>query len=344
VERALRRARDFVAASQLPTGELPMEMTRRKSEEDPGVASLDPSAFATMYAALAMRADRSPETLAILANVRRFLDAQRIGPGLWRYWATPSRFYRIVPADTDSTSGVLTLYEREGWPTPVTRRIVEENRDRRGRFFTWITPGNVRSVNPRYWWFLARDASLARLVHFWRVSWAHRGDVDLVINVNVVRYLGDVACTRGAIAWILESVWLGEEEQRDKWYLDRSTLYLSLGRAFADGIARFGDLRPVITARVAERAAASGEIGGSPMHTAMCASALLHLGLRNEIVERAVAFLCASQDDEGAWAAGPHFYGGPKRLAWWGSRTFTTAMAFETLHLYLASDGPDAQD
>lgn len=335
VEGALARARRFFLERQRPNGEFVVKFHLANEAGALLREEFDSSAFVTMYLSHAVLSDGTPEILACVRRAAAFLDAERNGAGVWRYFGRSSRFWKVAPCDADSTSGVLLLREALALAGPDTRRMLLENRDRRGRFYTWFTPGNVRSLNAQYWWFVLRDLNLARLYFFWRRTWAHRRDVDVVVNANVVRYLGEGRATSGASEWILETVRVGAEERRDKWYQDRATLYHAMGRAYHSGIRAFGEVRDPIAERIAERAGVDGCIGGCALHTALSAAALCYFGFSGDLLDRAVSSLLSSQDDEGGWPSHPYFYGGWKRLAWWGSREVTTAFAIEALNLYL---------
>ena len=91
--------------------------------------------------------------------------------------------------------------------------------------------------------------------------------------------------------------------------------------------------RPTIVERIRERQDADGQIGGSAMHTVMSASALLHLGEKGPHVDRAIDYLCHTQDADGAWPGGPHWWGGLRDAGWYESRCYTTALACEALAL-----------
>ncbi|MFN8666346.1 MAG: hypothetical protein U0164_03995 [Gemmatimonadaceae bacterium] len=334
VEGALDKARAFLLEAQLPNGELPIEFHPRLPDGRFAPGKLSPSVFATMYACLSLSVDDSPASSTIIQRAHQFLWPQQVPPGLWKYAAPGERNPRHFAADIDTSCGMLSLARALGWEAPDARWIVAMNHRRDGRFYTWFAPGNLRTYNPRYWWYILRDPSVGRFFRFFRGVWWDPRDIDVVINIHVVSYLGDCPETQGAIEWILDSARTGTEVERDKWYHDRSSFYLALARAYADGVPRFRDVLPIVESRIAERAEPSGEIGGHPMFTAFSAAALLHFGVGGSVVDRAIAFLCASQDAEGAWPAGAHYWGGPRNAGWFGSRTYSTALAIEALALY----------
>lgn len=332
ISAALTRARTFLLAAQRPTGELPVEMTLLDESGRVVETRTDSSPFITGFAALGLVPDGSRAAHLLRARAEEFVESQREWPGVWRFRGRGSP----LPADLDSTSvchALLASRDREH----RTEWLFRRNVDGAGRFRTWLTPGNVRTLHPLYWLLMLRELRPSRTFFVWRRTSAHRRDRDVVVNANVVGLLGDVPATDGAIRWILETVRDGEEEQRDKWYLTREVLYLAMGRAHARGVHRFGEVADLVAARVAERMSPRGEIAGDALRTALAASALLYLGRRDAMVDRAIAWLVSAQDQEGGWPSAPLHYGGPARLSSWGSRAVTTALVVEALALFEAA-------
>lgn len=341
VRVAFDRARGFVAATQLPSGDVPINFMLKITPGREQESTLCTNCFATMFACHALAEDPSPPARTIIERARPFLEGELIPPGIWNYFAeggTPAP--RDGAADVDTTAGMLSLQARMGWTRSKSCWILETNKRRDGRLYTWITPWNRRTWNPRYRYYVLRDPTWKRLGTFWHGHRWHPRDIDVVINIHVVTYLGDTAVTRGAIDWILETIDAGEEEARDKWYHDCSTFYLAQGRACARGITRVGTARPIVVERIRERSEESGRIGGTASHTAMCSSALPDLGERGLLLDRATDYLGRVQDPDGAWPGGAHVWAGFRDAGWYESRSSTTALACESLDLFLrANDG-----
>lgn len=334
VDGALAKARAFVVRQQRPDGEMPVVKTVLSHDGVVERSDPDGTVFMTMYLALALVDDPTPEMAACVRRAEAFTRDEMKGPGVWRFHARSAPLWAVTACDCDTTAGVLLLRRRLGLLDADVKWLLRTNRDRRGCFLTWFTPGNVRTLNPRYWWFVLRDLNLARAFLVWRRTSARRNDRDAVVNANVIHYLGDDPAVRPAIEWILETIRLGAEQRRDRWYQSRATLYHAMGRAYRGGIVRFAEVRDTMVSRLADDAAANGAIGGGAINTALSAAALMYFGETGNLVDRAVDYLVASQDDEGAWPNDPFFYGGWNRLAWWGSRETTTAFAIEALNLY----------
>lgn len=333
VTEALERARRFLARAQLPSGELPVEATLYSAAGHPERTTLDSSPFATAFAALGLCVDDAPETRMVLARAATFVESQREWPGVWRFWGRGSP----LPPDLDSTSVCRTLLAHHDRPQRSIDWLYRRNRDGTGRFRTWLTPGNIRTLHPVYWLLMIRELRPSRCYLVFRRTAAHRRDRDVVVNANIVTLLGDVPETHGAIAWILETIRAGAEEQRDKWYHAREALYLAIGRAYARGARRFGEVAETVAERVAERSTVQGEIPGDALRTAMGAAALLYFGRRDQAA-RAIAWLAESQESDGGWPAAPLHHGGPSRQSSWGSRAVTTALVIEALALYERHD------
>jgi len=335
IEEALGRAREFMVRHQRPTGEWASYRHLEGADGTVVKREFDSSVFMTMYLALALVDDPTQSVASCVRRAEAFVENEWNTPGVWRFHGRAAPLCAVTACDSDTTAGVLALKRRLGRPVPGTRHLLLENRDRRGRFFTWFTPGNARSASARYWWCVLRDLNLARAFGLWRRTSCRRRDMDVVVNANVVRFLGAEKAAAAAIAWVLEAVRLGEEERRDKWYQSRPALYHAMGRALRDGVRPFGEVRSTIIARLADAAAPNGEIGGSALDTGLSAAALMYFEAFGEVVDRAIWYLLATQGDDGAWPSHPFFYGGWGRRAWWGSRETTTAFAIEALNLYL---------
>jgi len=333
--RALDRARRFLVSAQRATGELPVERTAYDDSGKERSVEPDSSPFLTAFAVLGLCADDSREAHEVRARAVTFVESQREWPGVWRFWGRGMTV--SVPPDLDTTSVCQTLLAREGRASRSIAWLYRRSRDRTGRFRTWLTPGNIRTLHPVYWLLMLRELHPSRLILVWRTTSAHRRDRDVVVNANVVTFLGDGATTDGAIRWIIETVQSGEEETRDKWYHDREVLYLAIGRAYAGGVRRFDLVSDLISRRVAERTSPEGDIAGSALRTAMGAAAMLHLGLPRTTVERAIAWLVDAQDADGGWPSAPLHYGGPGRARSWGARAVTTALVVEAIALYESS-------
>jgi hypothetical protein len=330
---AIGRAAGFLHDRQLPSGELTCFMST-----DPTLATdrrPDSSPFPTALIAYSLGFVDSPLARRTIERATRFLVAQMEGPGMWRYWTREHEHHSVIPADLDDVACVSYVLRREGVPFPANEELLLANRDARGRFHTWIVPRLPAPLDPRWWrvalWQWARPA---RAYHFWKLNECERGDVDGIVNANVLLYLGETQHTRAVVPYLAEILESGTEESCDKWHLNRFTFYYAVARAFREGAPSLAPLRGEIVRRIAERARPDGAIGGTELDTALAACALLAWGEAAPELDRAIEYLLARQMERGEWPATAMYYGGPRKYYGWGSEELTTGFCIEALARY----------
>jgi hypothetical protein len=76
--------------------------------------------------------------------------------------------------------------------------------------------------------------------------------VDVVVNANVVLFLGENSATAPAVEWIKQVVESGTEATSDRCYQSRYVLYYALLRCDRAGIRAFDSLKELITERLEE--------------------------------------------------------------------------------------------
>jgi hypothetical protein len=324
----------FLAERQLPSGQFPVVVTFHYQEGSP--SEQDEALFATTHIVHSLGFLPDPLARTMISRALAYFQAEMNGPGLWRHWNREAvrdgrRLYPFIPADLDDMAGVSALLKRHGVRFPDNRALMLLNRNRAGRFYTWLLIRPTPTLNLHYWRVMLSEITLMRLTAFWAGTEAGYHDVDGVVNANVLLYLGERAETRPVIDWLIEIVQNGEEVRCDKWYRDRFTFYYALSRNYYAGIAALGRVRAQIVTRLEEAAHDDGRIGDSALHTALAANTLLDFGERSPLLERALTFLIETQSDEGSWPSAPYYYGGPQMTVAWGSDELTTGLCLEAL-------------
>lgn len=333
MDAAIGRAVAFLAARQLPSGELPSyrstDATLQSGRE------FDSSPFPTALIAYSLGFVGTAAARAVLERAAAFLLAEMEGPGMWRYWTREHPYHSVIPVDLDDVACASYVLRREGVPFPANEALIAANRDRRGLFQTWVVPRWPAPAAPS-WWRVAlwQWAHPVAAFYFWKLNECERGDVDGVVNANVLLYLGDRPETRAVVPYLAAILRNGDEERCDKWHLNRFTFYYTLARAFHSGVGALGELREEVVARITARARPDGSIGESELDTALAACALLAWGSDVPELERAVEHLLRAQDAEGGWRAVAMYYGGPKKYFGWGSEELTTGFCVEALARY----------
>lgn len=329
-DAAIARGLAFLERRQLPSGEFSVLVGREHADMRDGVA--DPSPFGTSLIAYSLGLVDAAPARAMLAHAARFLHGEMEPPGVWRFWARGHPHHAVIPPDLDDTACAAYVLRQQGIATPPIDALLLACRDRGGRFHTWITPRWPMPRSAAYWRVALRQlANPATLLAFWRLNESAPGDVDGVVNANVLLYLGDRPETRPVAAYLVDIVLGGREAGCDKWHLNPFMVHYCIGRAFDAGVTALGAARDAVVRRITAAAHPSGRIGDTVLDTALAVCALHAWRAAPAVLDDAVRYLVAEQDAAGAWAPTALWYGGPKRYYGWGSAELTTGYCLEAL-------------
>lgn len=302
IRRAIEKGVAFLESAQLPSGEIPIEIS--PTPEMSGDCVRDPVVFPAALAARTLSI--TPSAARVQSRTLDFLVREMHPDGLWRHPSSDKPQHYDTPLDVDDTSIASVALLAAGREVPDNRRFLLANRNRSGLFRTWI----VR------WW-----PHPILTYRFFRYTTAEVGDVDAVVNANVVIYLGDCEETRPAIEHMLEVLRANREMKSTKWYESRFTVWYFFSHALREIAPEAGNM---IVPRV--KAAAPS----NALELAVATSTLL-------LWDRApdVQPLIESQLPSGAWPrAGFYHYGiqnSQPTPPWWGSEALTTVFAVEAL-------------
>ena len=295
---AIRRGVGFLADRQLSYGEIrTVRAEDRALEQNP---VFDSSPYATTYVLYSLGFVRDPAVAAIERRAREFLADEMEPPGVWRYYS--SRNPKILPPDLDDTACAALVLRphldqiRQG----LHFRIFLANRDREGRFRTFLADGG--------------------------------NSVDAVVNANVVCYLGEREETRAACDFLRRFV-LGRREGETSIYgVDELSLYYVLSRAYFQGAKGLADCAAPILDALFSRQGRDGSFGDE-ISTAFALATLANFEIResekSERVDRAASWLAAQQRADGSWPRAAFYidFGG----GYYGSEELSTAFALEAL-------------
>lgn len=324
VARAIASALDWLAGSQLPSGEF-----RTYASPDPnmeGGCRFDSSPFATSLVLYALGFVDDPRARSMAARGLDFLASEMEGPGLWRYWSSRNPRHRQLPPDLDDICCISHVLKAAGRELPANREIVLANRDEAGAFYTWLAPRTAappelaRAINH----LVGAETLLAVLLS------GTANDVDCAVNANVLLYLGEGEETRGAVAYLLGVVRDGREKECNHFYPDLPAFYYVLSRACFHGVSGLAPARGPVLDRLLSLDEGDGSFGGA-LNTALAACTLLNLDEQTQALHRAVEHLLATQRHDGSWPRQPLFLG---PAPYYGSEELTTAFCLEALSRY----------
>jgi hypothetical protein len=338
IDAAVARGIAYLERVQLPSGELPVFATT-----DPTLqrdAALDPSIFPTALAAHCL--SFCPAAALLRERAHDFLLSEMDRHGLWRHWTREHPHYRSLPPDLDDTSCASAVLVRAGRAIPGNHALLLANRDRRGRFFTWVVP------RPRWTGLRHMKLVLAQLRHaptlamFFRLTSAKPYDVDACVNASTLFYLGRFPGSEKVVQFLCDCLEAKAERQSDKWYENPFVVRYFLSRALASAGA---PARSLVVGRTAAEARTSS------LEHALAAAALLDW---HEDAGADIAALLAGQSADGSWRRAAVYHGGRARLRAggfaephpdtprWGSEAITTAFAIEALSRWQARQARQA--
>ena len=292
---SVRRGLRFLHENQLPYGEF---RTYASPSIDLDVAFFDSSVFVTTFVLYSIAGVDSPCTTTMTNKATSFLTDEMRGPGLFRYYT--SKNIRSIGFDLDDTACASVVLRRIS-PFVVRDRNVEtfiENRDEAGRFYTWVG-----------------DSAL-------------ENDVDSVVNANVVLYLGDRDETKSACRYLIDTIRSGCESDSHRYYLDDTTLYYAVSRAYAHGTSSLSGARDAIIERVLLLGKDDGSFGDE-LATACAVCSLANFGYDGLTrLKDALRYLEGRQRADGSWRRVAMFQ---QPGMYYGSEELTTALCLEAL-------------
>lgn len=272
----------------------------------------------------------------IFERAGSFLMQQMMGYGVWGHYTKRHPFFGICPADADDTALASYALSRLGMPFPENRHLLRYNRSTKGLFYTWFVLRLNKSRNITYWKVLMQEVKnlVKTFVLFMRHE-CSRGDIDAVVNANVIYYLKDYAQTVDVTTYLSTIILEGRESNCDKWYLNPFIVYYSISRNYPYCEDLLEECRMLIIERILATQQDDGKLGVSSLDTALGISSLMYLRCSDQnAIEKSVLYLLGRQSKNGDWSRRLFYYGGPKRIVGWGSEELTTGFCLEALGLY----------
>ncbi|HLZ00177.1 MAG TPA: hypothetical protein VKT33_14045 [Candidatus Angelobacter sp.] len=331
LEQAIAQAVDFLYAAQLPSGTFQIFCSPHPLLEEKCVA--DYSTFQTAQISYCLSFTKSDRVEEIVRRAIRFLLSTMQDGCVWRYTCNPNPDY--LPPDVDDTACISFLLRRHGVSFPDNTGVILGNHDSRGLFYTWVLPRLQWTNHMSYWRVALRQLlKLRQLYWFYTVTECRPNDLDLVVNANVLYYLGERPETAPIIRRLIQIIEEQAEETCDKYYADRFNFYYFLSRNYAAGIRAFEAVGDTILARIKSYAHPDGVIGSHILHTAQAACALMDWKDHSTVLDDAIQAILRATGPNGGWQKFPFYYSGPSKKLAWGSEELTTGFCLEALSRY----------
>lgn len=304
---SLRRGIAFLEREQLPSGEIPIEIS-----QGPGMAEPLTREHVVFCAALAARSLADvPGTESVRSRALDFLLAEMEPGGLWRHPSRQSPGHSFTPLDVDDTALASAALRAAGRRFPDNRRRLAAQRLRNGLFGTWIAR---RWLRPR------------KIRQFFE-TYGMPDDVDSVVNANAVFYLGERPETGPAIAHMVSILREGCEMDSTLWYASPFTVWYFFSHVLVHVAP---EVKAILLARLDSAAPENA------LERAAATSTSLLWGRLPDIRP-----LIAQQLPSGGWPSVGFYHMGQRRrdappdAPWWGSQALTTVFAVEALNRYV---------
>jgi hypothetical protein len=292
---SVRRGLRFLHDNQLPYGEF---RTYASPSRDLSVTFFDSSIFVTTLVLYSIARIDCPCATTMTNKANSFLTEEMRGPGLFQYYT--SKNTRSISFDLDDTACASVALQRSH-PIVVGGYNVEyfiENRNEADLFYTWI--GGAAPEN----------------------------DIDSVVNANVVLYLGDREETKSACQYLINTIKGSCESDSYYYYLDDTTLYYAVSRAYARGTSSLSGAREAIIEKVLQLSKDDGSFGNE-LATACAVCSLANFEYNGVTRLRdAARYLEEQQRVNGSWRR-VAMYRQPGM--YYGSEELTTALCLEAL-------------
>ena len=334
IDNSIEKGIDYLHEHQYPNGEFCCYYAPDDKMQEWCVP--DSTVFpASIIASCLLKLKHHPKVNEILKLTANFLRYQMMTGGVWNFFTKWNPLFKYSPADSDDTAISSIVLNSLGIEFPDNKTILTHSRNSKGLFYTWLV---VRpSTNLRFLKIMARELKRPwKTILFWLKHEVNRGDVDAVVNSNVLYYLGLNDSTKPIINYLLDVIKNNEEELSDNWYKNSILFYYFLSRNYVT----IKDLEPAketILRRLTKLKNLDGSFGKSVFDNALAISTFINFNIKNMEVEQAVHALIKSQSASGNWKRHIFFYAGPSKEVGWGSEEVITAHCIEALHYYRSS-------
>ncbi|MFN5237086.1 MAG: hypothetical protein ACK5FV_07970 [Bacteroidota bacterium] len=297
----------------------------------------DSSPFITQHILYSLQTANLPICDHIIRKSREFLASEAWPGGVWRYWSKRHPGSLFIPPTTDDTSCNAFLMSNRGENTDLIRKIILGNRNADKIYYNWILPRVYHLRYPQTWpalMHIVRSPSKLRLFFRSGYNKPHPAHVDVVVNANVVLFLGENSATAPAVKWIKQVVESGTEATSDRCYQSKYVLYYALLRCDRAGIRAFDSLKGLIANRLTEDLKNPDKL--SIMEKAISLLILTEWAFDVPEIGKTVRYLLNSQRLDGSWPISVFCYGGynKKTCRFWGSEELVTAFCLEALARY----------
>jgi hypothetical protein len=329
LDRTIARGLNFLRSQQRANGSFAVFKSLDRELRE--LCMDDTTPFGTALVSYCLSFSSDPIAQVMIDRAIQHLCDEMSGPGVWRYWTKEHPYFNNIPPDLDDMSCISELLRLRGIPFPDNRSLFLANRDHQGLFYTWLIPRFLPIRVGGYW-----RTTLPQLLKpirylFWLAGASNSGDVDGIVNANVLFYLGDIPETRPLVSYLTNVLRNGEEVVCDKWYHSLYTFCYAVSRCCSKEIPGLEEARERIIQRITEELSRNDSEELGPTDLALAACALMNCQSSPILLEEAICKLISAQHESGEWSARWFYDAGFDTPPRYGSEELTTGFCLEAL-------------
>jgi hypothetical protein len=255
---------------------------------------------------------------------------------VWNHFNKNHRLFKMNPYDVDSTAIALEyLRDRGKISSQAEKRTLALFKDQlnsEGLFFTFFTfRGSLKCSWKSWMLFLRELKSPISTRIFWKRVEADRMDVDGIVNVNVLHYLGRIPECEKLVFYLKQELECGNELKFDKWYKSYSVIYYFVSRLNERNYPEFESVFSRWRQELMNFVESPDFNKEHELDVALYAVSMINLKMDRTYILPCIQHLIQNQQVSGSWRKKVFYFGGPKKIMGWGSEALTTAICLEAL-------------
>lgn len=310
IKEAIEKGIDFLYRNQLDYGEFKTYASWNRWF----VGSVfDSVYFSTALILYSIKEITNEKVRIITKKAIKFLLEGKESGGIWRFWTKRNK--KKLPPDLDDISVISYILKLNKIPFENNIPLILKNRNEENLFLTWLIQENdKKNVS----WWIDKIHKIFDLAKY---------DIDDVVNVNVLIYLGKE--DPNVCSFINQLIESGQ--RRSLYYPHNLSFYYAVSKAVREGIGCFQKNREKILESILKK---EKDFLKKDLETALALNALFNFNYQGEEIEIGIDYLLKRQLKNGAWRRGVLFLG-PFPYRYYGSEELTTGFCLEALQKYL---------
>lgn len=240
------------------------------------------------------------------------------------------RILNFIPTNPDDAASHSWLLHRHGVRNPDNRKLLVHQRERQGRFYTWLVPRFKAGRVLLDWVRVVCEITPGQMILAWQRAEADYSDIHGKGSAKL--QLGMNPSTLPGIGWLVRVVGKAEELNNSGWYRNPFTLRYALSRCHHASISGFEHLKSLAITLVTKEQRPNESFRIEPMHTASALNTRLNclISINLPSLPHRARFI-KNQASDGGGPTAPSYYAGRRMHGSGESRELTTGISLEAL-------------